>query len=358
MGRYLIAIVAVAASGLLRLLLTPLLNNEAPMLAFVVGVAVAAILGGFGPGLLATGLSILVGEWFFIEPRYSLIPASTLEATRLGLFTFEGLVIAYAGGRVRRHTKELDAEVLRRTLELERSNEALETFAHTISHDIRAPLRSIRGFAEIIEEDYAAHLPADGRDYTGRIAAAAHRLESLVNNLLAYTRLGRREIAAEPVAIDRLLQQVVHDMAEEVRQAGGRIETHGAFGAVLAHRETLALILTNLISNALKFVPRGTPPLVQVTGSLTGTLQRISVRDNGIGLAAADRARVFQPFERLHSRDVYAGSGLGLALVARGVERIGGRYGVESNAGGGSEFWLELPLVAGGADSGSTDPAR
>ena len=372
MRRYVFAAGAVAASALLRLLLDPVFKDESPMLAFVVGVAVAALYGGRGPGLFATALSIVVGQYHFVGTRYTFVPTSSLEILRQVLFAFEGVVIAYLSGRLRdsleqdkvltesvqRHNDQLEAEVWRRTAELARSNAALETFAHTISHDIRTPLRSIRGLASIIEQDFAPHLPPDGREYTGRIAAAALRLEALVNNLMAYTRLGQGEIQPEPVSLDRLAEQVVRELTEEIRHDHVGVEVAPNLGSVMAHRDTLGLILANLITNGLKYVAPNRAPLVCVSAVPVGPMVRVAVRDNGIGVAEHDRERIFQPFERPHNRGVYPGSGLGLALVARGVERMGGRYGVNSDGESGSEFWIELPAVREGAPGASTDPAR
>jgi signal transduction histidine kinase len=327
------------------------------MLAFVVGVSVAAMYGGFGPAMFATAVSLVIGTYVFVAPRLAFGPLTAAEIARLSLFTFEGLVIAWSGGRVRRHAERLENEVARRTSELQQSNEALETFAHTISHDIRAPLRSIRGFAEIIEEDFGAELPAQGRDYTQRIAAAAQRLDALVNNLLAYTRIGRLDTAPEPVSLDRLVGQAVADVGEDIERGGGAVRVQPLLGDVLGHRETLRLIIVNLLSNALKFVPRDRRPDIHVSAERRDGRIFLRVRDNGIGVVAADQQRIFQPFERLHARQVYAGSGLGLALVARGIERMNGSYGISSDGRTGSEFWIALP-AAPGAPHVSTDPAR
>jgi signal transduction histidine kinase len=369
---YVVAAGAVVASAFLRLVLDPVFGDESPMLAFVVGVAVAALYGGRGPGLFATAFSVVLGQYYFVGTRYTFVPNSTLEIVRQALFAFEGVVISYLSGllrdsveenrvlteRVRRHNEELEGEVRRRTGELARSNEALETFVHTISHDIRAPLRSIRGFANIIEQDFATHLPAGGREYTSRIAAAALRLDALVNNLLAYTRLGQREIQPEPVSLDRLTEQVVQDLDEEIQHDRAGVEVAPNLGSVMAHRDTLGLILTNLITNGLKYVAAGRAPHVRVSAVAAGPMVRLVVSDNGIGVAHEDRRRIFQPFERLHNRGVYPGSGLGLALVARGIERMGGHCGVESDGHNGSDFWIELPATWQGAADASTDSAR
>jgi K+-sensing histidine kinase KdpD len=360
MGPYLIAVAAVAASTLLRVLLDPIFITESPMLAFVVGVVVASLYGGMWPGLCATILSLVVGDYLFIEPRMTFGVWSTLDVARVTLFTFEGVVIAYLSGQrrdtleanrvlaeqVREHNKELDAEVRRRTAELQQSNEALETFVHTMSHDLTAPLRSIRGFADIIQQDFAGSLSKKGRHYTDRIADAVHRLEVLTHNLLAYTKLPQREIAFEAVSLDRIVCHVVHDMDEDISRVAGRVDVASELGDVFAHRDTVGLIFANLISNGLKFVPCGRAPRLRIGAERRAGQIRVTVSDNGIGIQPHDRARVFHPFERLQTAEAYAGTGLGLALVARGVERMNGMCGVNSSNAGGSEFWFELPASA------------
>lgn len=372
MNGYLVALAAVALSALLRLLLDPILNTESPMLAFVFGVAVASLYGGLWPGLFATLLSIIAGDYLFIEPRMTLGVWSLLDATRVALFTFEGVVIAYLSGQrrdsleanrlltqqVQRHNERLDAEVRARTAELQQSNAALETFVHTMSHDLTAPLRSIRGFADIIQEDYGKHLPDRGAEHVRRISDAVHRLEALVHNLLAYTKLGQREVAFETVSLDRVTAHLVHEMDHDIRSVGGSVEIEGELGQVLAHRDTLGLVLANLISNGLKFVPADRTPRLTISARRRGDRIRVAVADNGIGIAPDFRSRVFEPFERLQTYEAYSGSGLGLALVARGIQRMHGSYGVDASDAGGSEFWFELPAARVEDDGGSSDPAR
>ena len=326
------------------------------MLVYVLGVSMAAVQAGVRAGVLATVMSIPVGTLLFIEPRGAFIPTRSEDFVRLIVFALEGLFIAYATGQlrghldqnqrlaeeIRRHNEELESEVARRTIELQESNDALETFAHTISHDIRAPLRSIRGFAEALDEDFVAVLPAGARDYTSRVAAAAHRLEELVGNLLAYTRLSRRAIAHEPVSLDRIVAGVLAEMESDVRRAHGVITVGDApLGVVVGHADTIALMVANLVSNALKFVRPGVAPQVTIDSRSINGYVRLSVRDNGIGVPKEDQQAIFAPFERLHSHQEFAGTGLGLALVARGAERMDGRSGVLSDGVDGSEFWID-----------------
>jgi signal transduction histidine kinase len=362
-----IAALAVVASTAIRYLIDPLLGRDAPMLVYVLGVSIAAVRGGVGAGILATIASIPVGTLLFIEPRWALTPLRHEDAVRLIVFAAEGLLISYATGQlrvrveenrrlaehVRRHNQELEDQVARRTSELQEqaaelqaSNEALETFAHTISHDIRAPLRSIRAFSEILEEDFVAQLPPDARHYTSRISAAAHRLEELVENLLAYTRLGRRAIPPESVSLDRVVKSALSHLGPDIRQAQASVTvSNSPLGNVIGHADTIELMIANVVSNAIKFIRAGVLPEIVIASTATDGFVRLSVRDNGIGVSDADQVTVFQPFERLHSNQDYPGTGLGLALVARGAERMGGRCGVISSGVEGSEFWVELPAA-------------
>jgi signal transduction histidine kinase len=357
--RYLIAVVAVAGAALARLAMDPMLGRDAPMLIFVMGVSFASVTGGLASGIVATLLSIPVGLWLFIAPRYALLPTRSEDWVRIAVFLVEGILIAFATGRIVQRRDVLEKEVQERTSELQASNEALERFAYTISHDLRAPLRSMRGFAEILQEDHGASLHPDARGYVGRIVAAAHRLEELVQNLLAYARVNHGEIPVEPVSLQTAVRAALAQLEAEVRSSGAHVTVDSTLdGSVTAHRETLEMMLTNLVSNGLKYVPRERVPELALTTRRVGDAIRLSVRDNGIGIAPEAHARIFGAFERLHARDGYPGTGLGLAIVARGAERMNGRYGVDSDGSHGSEFWIELPAAPTEAMHGSPDPAR
>jgi PAS domain S-box-containing protein len=269
---------------------------------------------------------------------------------------------------IKRHAERLEEEVSQRTaelrssnLDLEHANAALQTFAHSIAHDLRGPLRTIQGFAEILVEDHGTQLDDDGRDYTKRIAAAARRLSELVQNLLTYARLARSRIfaALEPVSWDRVCDAVVLQLQPEIQASGAAITLIRPLGRVLGQGEILTVVLHNLLTNAIKFVPPSTTPRIEISTKSDGPRLTLMVRDNGIGVPPGERQRIFTPFERLHANAVYAGTGLGLAIVAEAVQRLGGAVGVESDGTSGSSFWVALTHspASGGHGSGDTNPA-
>ena len=354
LNRYVVAAGAVAVSLVIRLALDPFLGDESPLLAFVVAVAAAGLFGGLGAGLFATGLSAVLGDFFFVGGRFQVGSLSVADVVRMGLFISEGIAISFLAGQLRGKNESL--EML--TAELKESNEALNTFVRTVSHDLRAPLRAMSGYAEILNQDFSSQLPPQGRDYAVRITVAAHGLDDMVNNLLEYTRLERVGPASEVASLDRVMHGVIRHLADDIRQSGARVEVQSGLGEVIAHPATLELILVNLVANGLKFVEPGRVPVVSVRSTLRGGTRRITVRDNGIGVAAAKQAAIFQPFVRLNTEAFFVGSGLGLALVARGAARMGGACGVDSDGVSGSEFWIELSEAHTGGSGVGSDSDR
>lgn len=243
---------------------------------------------------------------------------------------------------------ELESRVRERTSELAELNAQLDEFADSVSHDLRAPLRAVGGFSQALLDDYGEVLGDQGRDYADRVVRAATRMDGLIRDLLAYSRLTRGELSLAPVDLGR----VVAEALEQVRADSRDADLAGAevMPVVVAHRPTVLRILLNLLANAVKFVDDGVRPKVRVWTEERGERVRLCVSDNGIGIDPAFQAKVFGVLERLHGVDRYPGTGIGLAIVAKGSERMGGRAGVESSLGAGSTFWIELPAAdqAGG----------
>jgi len=261
------------------------------------------------------------------------------EIGRLGS-AFETMV-----DHVRESRQELEERVKARTAELQERNEELEAFAYSISHDLRAPLRAMGGFSQAMLEDYGDRLDETGRGYAQRVVTAAQTMDQLIRDLLTYSKVTRSELELAPLHLARILHGVVRDLEEEIRGRHAQVALDASPPDVVGHEATLTQVMTNLVSNAIKFVPAGRAPEVRIRWDLRGGRLRLWVEDNGIGIAPEHYERVFRVFERLHGAEEYPGTGIGLAIVRKGVERMGGRAGVESTPGQGSRFWIELSLV-------------
>lgn len=240
------------------------------------------------------------------------------------------------------YAQELEQRVRQRTKQLEDANQELEAFSYSVSHDLRAPLRAIEGFAQILLEDYSDRLDGWGQEYAHRIVDAASRLDRLILDLLAYSRLGRTEIQLQQVDLSVIVKEVLTDLELEIKKTESRIAIIEPLSVAIAHRSVLKQVITNILTNAIKFVSANIQPQIQIWAEKRGDCVRLWVEDNGIGIAPQHQQRIFKPFERLHGVETYAGTGIGLAIVQRGIERMGGRVGVESSLQQGSRFWIEL----------------
>jgi signal transduction histidine kinase len=238
----------------------------------------------------------------------------------------------------------LESRVAERTAELQRMVEEMEAFSYSVSHDLRSPLRSLAGFAEALQEDYAEALPAGAQVYCDKIVRAARRMDNLTQDVLAYTRVTRCEMEITSIDLDSLLSEVIEQYPMLVSSAGS-IRIHHPLGCAKGHVPSLIQCFSNLLGNAVKFVPEGRSPHVDVRSTAEGHRRRVWVKDNGIGIDPADHARIFRMFERAAGKKV-PGTGIGLAIVKKAVERMGGSVGVISTPGAGAEFWIELEAAA------------
>lgn len=258
-------------------------------------------------------------------------------------------VIEYGGREVfccvlrditeRKRARELLA---RRTEQLQGALGELETFTYSVSHDLRTPLLTIHGFATHLLEDQGMSLDEGGRDFLRRIVGAADRMDVLINDLLAYGRVGRANVELQPTGAERVVSEALEHLSHMVEQRRADITVARPLPRAMADPTILMQVVENLLSNALKFVPPERTPRVRVYGETRQDRVRLWVEDNGIGIAPEHRQRIFRVFERLNPTDAYPGTGVGLAIVQKGVERMGGRAGVESQPGQGSRFWIEL----------------
>lgn len=238
---------------------------------------------------------------------------------------------------------QLERRVVERTEALTEANVELRAFAQTVAHDLRAPLRNVLGYANALREDGAPGLSQQGRQFVERIDTVARRMDRLVTDLLQFSQLSRPEIQLKPVELDRVLRKALDDVEAQVSAAGATV-TVAPLPAVLGNEAILVQVFDNLISNGVKFVAPGVKPEVRIAADSVDGVVRVHVADNGIGIPRDKREFVFGAFERLHGEEAYPGTGIGLAIVRKGLERIGGRVAIEDSATGTS-FLVSLPAA-------------
>lgn len=237
---------------------------------------------------------------------------------------------------------ELEAIVNERTAELRRALEEYEVFAYSVAHDLRAPLRRIRGFGDVLTQRFGPTMPAEARELLSRVTSGASAMDRLVEDLLAYSRVTRAEIELAPLDLATVIDGTLAVLAGDLEQRRARVSVARPMPVVIGSRVLLEQALINLMGNAMKFVAPGVDPEIAVRAEPHGGRVRIWIEDNGIGVPAEFAEKIFQVFQRLHSQEAFPGTGIGLAIVRRAAERMHGRAGFEP-AARGSRFWVELP---------------
>ena len=249
-----------------------------------------------------------------------------------------------AKNEISRHAGELAKTVAERTAQLRETIGELEAFSYSVSHDMRAPLRAMRGFAELLLKKHANQLDEEGRKYLEKIRSAGGSMDKLIQDVLTYTRVLRGEIRIEPVDLAVLVRQVI-ETYPQLHEGEIDIQIEGVLPQVLGAETSLAQCVSNLLSNAVKFVTSGTRPRVRIRAEAIAADIRLWIEDNGVGIAPEDQDRIFKMFERVNRAAAFEGTGMGLTIVRRAVERMGGKMGVESAPGRGSRFWIQLKGV-------------
>jgi signal transduction histidine kinase len=243
--------------------------------------------------------------------------------------------------------KQLQAaneELAMRTAELNDSLQTMQTFTYSIAHDLRAPLRALESFSTVVVDEYSDKLDDNGRDCLQRIKNAARRMDMLVNDLLAYGQLTHVEVTAVPISLDQAISKVLLDLTSEIRTREAVIDVHRPLPTIIGNVALLNQVLVNLIDNALKFVPTGRTPHITIKATEQDKKLRLCITDNGIGIAPEHHERIFDLFARLHRPSEYSGTGIGLALVKKAMERMMGKVGLDSTPGEGTTFWLEFRI--------------
>jgi signal transduction histidine kinase len=244
----------------------------------------------------------------------------------------------------RRLNDQLEEHVAERTAELTATVAELEAFSYSISHDLRAPLRAINGYASIVRDDYAAVLGQDGAALLTRIEANAGRMASLIDGLLDFSRLGRVEAVAQEVNMLELVKGIVAEVHGDDDAEAAEIVV-GELPPARGDAAMLRQVWVNLLTNAVKFSGQRTAPRIEIASTRKGTDNVYSVQDNGVGFDMAYAEKLFGVFNRLHAVDEFPGVGVGLAIVRRIVTRHGGRVWAESESGQGATFFFSLPAL-------------
>ena len=281
------------------------------------------------------------------ELRLSMYAAPTRDASG----AIDGVMTVFqdvgeqrrAEEEIRALNAELEQRVAQRTEALKAANQELEAFTYSVSHDLKAPLRGIDGYARLLEEDCADTLSDECRQFLENVRHGAAQMNALIEDLLAYSRMERSPLRHEPLDLGRLIDGVLDEFHHEIAAGPVTIERELEPMTVQADRDGLALVLRNLLANALKFSRRAEAPVIRIGARADAGHALLWVQDNGIGFDMRFHARIFEIFQRLHRAEDYPGTGVGLALVRKAVSRMGGRVWAEGAPGAGATFYLELP---------------
>lgn len=249
--------------------------------------------------------------------------------------------LARARIQLEQHAAQLEQTVAERTARLTETVQELETFSYSLSHDMRAPLRAMKGFSQILETEYAAQLEPSAGVYLKKISGAAGRLDQLIQDVLTYSHILRGQITLQPIDIEKLAQQLI-DESPTLQLPKAEITIRSPLHPVLGHEAYLMQVLSNLVYNAVKFVAPGTRPQVVIWTETTPADVWLFVQDNGIGIPKEAHERMFGMFQRFHGDKIYEGTGIGLTIVRKAVERMGGQVSLESEPGHGSTFRVKL----------------
>lgn len=345
--KYAVAVLTVALAWGVDILLEEKFSESSAGL-YLAAALVTTWLSGLGPGLLAIGLTVALNLGFANHRDLSLA-VGAYGYERLVLFTGIALVVSSLADRIRRNQQQLadlnaqlEDKVRQRTAALNESNRQLQAFCYTLAHDLRAPLRAIEGFSNLLISDHGPRLDADTAAAVRRIRNSAERMGRLILDLLAYTDLSREDFQRTAVDLGLVTQRILRVFSDEIERSGAEISVELAATHVMADPAGVERVLMNLVANALKFSSPERRLCLRICSEKEPPNVRVSVVDNGIGIDSRFRERIFGVFERLSPQDNPTGTGIGLAIVKRSVEKMGGRVGVESTSGVGSRFWFSL----------------
>ena len=364
--RYSVALLSMAVAFFIRYACDGWLKDRSALDFFLAATAVSAWYGGAGPAAASIILSTLVGLWFFVPPRHTIFIMDTVDLIETASFVFAGSAIAYLSCAMKGRQEELAHEVEERrriekelqflntrleervderTVDLRRALQELEAYAYSIAHNLRGPLRGMAGLSDILMEEERRNLSFEGQDHLRRIRESARRMDELIFGLLDYSRVSREDMPRQRVALGDVLDEAIRRRRDDLQVRKADVVIEEPLPDVLGHRDALVQVLSHLISNAAKFVAPGVDPHIRIRAERREAIIRLWIEDNGIGIDPRYHDRVFGVFERLHKQEEYPGTGIGLAIVRKCMERMGGHAAVQSEIGKGSRFWIEAPAA-------------
>lgn len=373
---YLIVPVALVAAVLLRQLIDPWVRDRVPFLTFFLATIIVAWSCRTGVALLTLVFSWLLADWFFLDPRYhlefprgaNLFSSISYLISGLATILFSGLMhrardradrnaaAAILNQRllekevadrkrieeeVRLLNASLEQRVSDRTAELVNLNQELESFTYSVSHDLRAPLRHMDGYAQILEQELGPTASPETKKCLNKVRQGSQKMSLLVDDLLELSRIGKQELARRPVDLNALVSEVISEVQTEAgeRKVEWRV---GPLPTIPCDPGLIRVAFTNLLSNALKYTRPREAALIEVDEVSQAGETIIRIRDNGVGFDMKFSEKLFGVFQRLHRPSEFEGSGVGLATVLRIVRRHGGRVWAEAEVGKGASFYLAL----------------
>jgi K+-sensing histidine kinase KdpD len=343
--RYGFSIVCVGPAFGLALALQYYDFHHSALPLFILSIAIVTWYAGIGPTVLALILSVACFDYFFVEPLYSFVISGRDLPYFLIFLVWVAVVASFAAvrRRIEENLRLARAELADRAAQLEAANKELEAFTYSVSHDLRAPLRHVAGYAELLQKHASSSLDDKSRRYMKAILEAAKKMGDLIDNLLRFSRIGRAETESASVNLEQLSREVVAEFRQETsgRDIAWKI---GTMPVCYGDRAMLKLVLVNLVSNAVKFSRNRNRAQIEigcVRDDSHGT--EIFVKDNGAGFDMQYANKLFGVFQRLHLPEEFEGTGIGLATVQRIVHRHGGTIRAEGALDEGAAFYLSLP---------------
>ncbi|MBO0951380.1 sensor histidine kinase [Fibrella forsythiae] len=310
------------------------------------GVPLAGVFWLFGAFILLCGLTHLLDAMMFWYPAYRISALVRFLTGVVSILTVIALIRYFNEAVGLRTSQEYDRELSYRQLalqELTRSNEELQQFAYVASHDLQSPLKTIANYLTLLEAKYGHQLDPEAQRLVGVSTAAAERMRGLINDLLEFSSLGSN-VALEKLNIKEIVDEILEEQQAEILATGATIDV-GPLPTIMGHRTDVKQVFQNLITNGLKYRRQGVAPHLVIWATNEKDQYQFSVGDNGIGIDQQYFDRVFQLFQRLHSRNKYSGTGIGLATCKKVVTSYGGEIWLDSTVGIGTTFYFTIPKV-------------